>query len=491
MFIMVRTKGLGQALVMMMMIMMPPTAHVVEDPPMAAEELNEEQQQPPVEEGVTNVKDFPRMERYERLELKLSSHGRKMAKFGRLALEIEGLVATSRLIHLIACSLDTDDRGLMPAFHKETSSFHLPDEEVTITLDDMASLLHLPIVGAFHTFELLHVDDIVDMLVELLEVSAAEGRVEMIQCHDSYTKIEACHWIVVARAYLLHLLGCTLFSNKSVTYVHVSGTYAWGTVTLVHMYDNLNETSKSTMRQLARYITLLQALPVSTYRRRLDRLTPDVVYWIPNGDHRSFREFEVISLFSGHLRWGPLTVIHRPKKVVRQFGYIQTIPPHLVVPSASVEEMDAVRLHGVVLPDFTSIYDSGTTRGSSYSSADVHQQPVAAGAPNEVDVNVHRPGHVVDGYVAIVDKLERLLNLRIPTEGIKPYIVVEKCLSIARSYIGQPTVGQRSRHRQKWHMSRQHEFVGYSFTGKNPKIFDILSGCIIDRLKDVVKQVPP
>ncbi|KAH1266363.1 hypothetical protein GmHk_01G001869 [Glycine max] len=288
-------------------------AHVVEDPPMAAEELNEEQQQPPIEEGVTNVKGFPRME-----------------------------------------------------------SFHLPDEEVTITLDDMASLLHLPIVRAFHTFELLYVDDIVDMLVELLE----------------------------------------------------SGTYAWGTVTLVHMYDNLNEASKSTVRQLARYITLLQALPVSTYRRRLDKLTPDVVYWIPNGDHRSFREFEVISLFSGHLRWGPLTVIHRPKKVVRQFGYIQTIPPHLVVPSASVEEMDA-----------------------KWMQFDVHQQPVAAGAPNEVDVNVHRPGHVVDGYVAIVDKLERLLNLRIPTEGIKPCIVVEKCLSIARSYIGQPTIGQRSRHR--------------------------------------------
>ena len=57
---------------------------------------------------------------------------------------------------------------------------------MTITLDDMASLLHLPIVRAFHTFELLYVDDIVDMLVELLEVSAAEGRVEMIQCHDSY-----------------------------------------------------------------------------------------------------------------------------------------------------------------------------------------------------------------------------------------------------------------------------------------------------------------
>jgi len=72
-------------------------------------------------------------------------------------------------------------------------------------------------------------------------------------------KINACHWIVAARAYLLHLLGCTLFANKSVTHVHVvfldalrdltqSVTYAWGAAALVHMYDNLNEVLKSTVR---------------------------------------------------------------------------------------------------------------------------------------------------------------------------------------------------------------------------------------------------
>ena len=67
---------------------------------------------------------------------------------------------------------------------------------------------------------------------------------------------------------MLHLLGCTLFANKSVTHVHVvfldalhdltqSETYAWGTAVLVHMYDNLNEASKSMVRQLAGHITLL------------------------------------------------------------------------------------------------------------------------------------------------------------------------------------------------------------------------------------------
>jgi len=40
-------------------------------------------------------------------------------------------------------------------------------------------------------------------------------------------------------------------------------------------------------------------------------------------------------------------------------------------------------------------------------------------------------------------------------------------------------------------MSRQHDFVGYSFIGKNSKRFDIPSGCSIDELKDVIKQVTP
>jgi len=112
------------------------------------------------------------------------------------------------------------------------SSFHLPVGEVTITLDDVASLLHLPIIGAFHSFETLHGDEAILMLVELLEVSGEKARVETVQCHGAYvrlswlreiyqSKCEVEHWTVVARAYLLHLLGCTLFANKSATYVHV------------------------------------------------------------------------------------------------------------------------------------------------------------------------------------------------------------------------------------------------------------------------------
>ncbi|XP_006575823.1 uncharacterized protein [Glycine max] len=111
----------------------------------------------------------------ERPELKLSSHGRKMHSLGRPVPTIEGLVAGTGLSPLIACSIDTGDRGLLLSFveqwHRETSSFHLPMGEVMIMLGNVASLLHLPMVGDLHAFQPVHMDDVVQMLVELLMVT--------------------------------------------------------------------------------------------------------------------------------------------------------------------------------------------------------------------------------------------------------------------------------------------------------------------------------
>ncbi|XP_014625081.1 uncharacterized protein LOC114391632 [Glycine soja] len=68
--------------------------------------------------------------------------------------------------------------------------------------------------------------------------------------------------------------------------------------------------------------TSMKALPASMYRKRLDQLTIANVCWMPYSDHRVVREFDLISCFSGHIRWGPIVVIHQPKKVGRQFGYV-------------------------------------------------------------------------------------------------------------------------------------------------------------------------
>ncbi|KAH1212824.1 Protein MAIN-LIKE 1 [Glycine max] len=291
--------------------------------------------------------------------------------------------------------------------------------------------------------------------------------------------------------------------------------YAWGAAALVHMYDNLNDTSKSTVRQLVGYITLLQcwiyeqfssvsftvpaedydekrqracrwtsgkALPISTYRRRMDRLTPDAVCWSPYGDHRSFREFEVISLFFGHFKWGPLAVIHRPERVVQQFGYIQTIPPHPIASSLSIEEINDRRMQFgeyiapvgqlCAIPDhyspdymdwfymishpFMSLAQPRdpprvplVQQYEEFVEPYMYQQSMAAAASNEADVDVHHLRHAMDDFVAIADKLGKLLNLRILIEGTEAYTVVEECVGIARHYIGQSTVGHRSRRRRR------------------------------------------
>ena len=83
-----------------------------------------------------------------------------------------------------------------------------------------------------------------------------------------------------------------------------------------------------------------KALPVSMYRRHSDRLMSDVVCWIWYGDHRAFREFKVISLFFTHIKWGLSIVIHQTERVVQQFGYVQTIPPHLAAPSLCIEDIN-------------------------------------------------------------------------------------------------------------------------------------------------------
>ncbi|KAL5166114.1 hypothetical protein HKD37_18G051137 [Glycine soja] len=73
---------------------------------------------------------------------------------------------------------------------------------------------------------------------------------------------------------------------------------------------------------------------------------------------------------------------------------------------------------------------------------------MAAVAPDEAGADVHHLGHAVVAFGEIIDKLERLLNLRILTEGTKAYIVVEECVGIARRFIHQPVVGHRSRRRR-------------------------------------------
>ena len=76
-------------------------------------------------------------------------------------------------------------------------------------------------------------------------------------------------WEFAARAYLLHLIGCTIFVDKSATFVSISylalfwelvvcDSYAWGAAALAHIYAKLGDASLAGTKQLGVFITLLQ-----------------------------------------------------------------------------------------------------------------------------------------------------------------------------------------------------------------------------------------
>ncbi|KAL5190530.1 Protein MAIN-LIKE 1 [Glycine soja] len=388
---------------------------------------------------------------HERSELKLVSHGRKVTLIGRPVPEIEGLVATTGLSPLIGCSVVAGDPGLISIFverwHRETNTFHLPVGELKIALDDVSSLFHLPISGAFHSFEALSVDEAVFLLMELLEVSGEEARAEIVRARGAYVclswvreiyemRCQTRRWIVAARAYLLHLVGCTIFSNKSATYVHVvhleafrdlgqSGGYAWGVAALVHMYDQLDEASRTTTWQIGgcwiyeHFPSVHQCVTDDVY----EETSPRASRWLTAKAHMkeitgaSYRAS--CDALTGQLRWGPMVVTIRSERVLRQFGYIQSIP----------------------LPSMT---DDRWMHFSDYVVA-VGELCVVPGQPDipQVPVAFDPPRHAVDdyeGYEVITERLECVLNLRMVIVGIELHDIMQDCLRIARGVPAQMEV---------------------------------------------------
>ncbi|XP_006576050.1 protein MAIN-LIKE 2-like [Glycine max] len=421
---------------------------------------------------------------YERPDLKLVSHGRKVDKIGRPAPEIEGLIAGTGLSPLIRCSVITTDPGLISAFverwHRETSTFHLLVGELTITLDDMASLLHLPITSALHTFEPLVTSDAISLLTELLEVSHEEATFETRQAGGHHVRLgwlrdfyqSQCRtrrWVVAARTYLLHLVGCTIFANKSSTHVHVvhleafrdlaqTGGFTWGAAALVHMYNHLNDASQASTRQLGGYITLLQGwiyehFPIvhtsvihyaydegspracrwltgkahitgikgAPYRRRLDALSVTDMCWMPYGEHRRVRAFDLISSYTGQLRWdhlvpsGELCVV--PEQVAADYmeWFFRILHPFVTRTEETAAPRHPPPLHH-----------------KEFVKPPIPEVSVATDLPTHSVVHCEGCQGMAQDLGAIVEDLERVINLRMVTEGTDLHDIMTRCLRRAR-----------------------------------------------------------
>ncbi|XP_028111755.1 protein MAIN-LIKE 2-like [Camellia sinensis] len=156
--------------------------------------------------------------------------------------------------------------------------------EITLTLDDVGTILGLPIVG-----KSVSIPDVTDhhgvtLLVYGLGITERAAHEEVSSAGGNSVRLE---WLrsqfagvtdsnpeeaiqCAARAYLLFLLGCTLFSDKSggrvpVVYLGLLmdlgsiHTYAWGAAALAFLYRQLGFASRSGVKQMGGYMNLLEA----------------------------------------------------------------------------------------------------------------------------------------------------------------------------------------------------------------------------------------
>ncbi|XP_058767002.1 protein MAIN-LIKE 1-like [Vicia villosa] len=220
-------------------------------------------------------------------ELKVAGHGTKLQERvpQQLPPKIEAIVTRSGLASLQRTSLTKIDVNLVSAFverwHVETSSFHMPFGEMTITLDDVACLLHLPINGMFwYPDEHVTEQVAVDLGCELLGVDRHAMAVHVRSYRGAYYSLQwlydrfvqyraAGSWTYATRAYLMMLVGSTIFADKTFTLVEARylllirdlrglGSYSWASAALATLYRHLGDASMFSCKQLSGYPTLLQ-----------------------------------------------------------------------------------------------------------------------------------------------------------------------------------------------------------------------------------------
>ncbi|CAK8536887.1 unnamed protein product [Lathyrus sativus] len=445
-------------------------------------------------------------ERGSKKELKVEGHGLKLMQRVPLQLprEMEGWISRSGLASLQRTSLTKIDTNLVLAFverwHLETSSFHMSFGEMTITLDDVSCLLHLPIRGVFWSPQDISEALVVGWAVQYLGVSQRVVQQQIRECRGSYYKLEwlydlfvehkvASRWDYATRAYLLMLVGSTIFADKSFTlvearylslFIDLDGLpgYSWGATALVTLYRYLGDASMFSCKQLGGYPTLLQcwiheyfptlgkkgenwmpannvglpramrwsyrqgSLKVDDLRPILDELTPADVIWRPFENHRVWCQFDELCLYRGCLRWGDIVVPYLPDRCMRQFGYRQYIPhPPLDHTMAGDIDVDWISYHqsiqNVIRPTApaTTPYetDDGYLEWYYRVSHPRLVPPPYHDVPVEMPVPVYEAGPSDPSWARVSSLIHRYLQQAGAEDDDPQFADLFEALSIARS----------------------------------------------------------
>ncbi|KAJ1387165.1 Aminotransferase-like, plant mobile domain [Sesbania bispinosa] len=247
------------------------------------------------------------------------------------------------------------DRSVVSAFterwHRETSGFHLP------------------VTGRLFSLPALSREDAKQLLVSALKVSHAEtietkitrgAYVRLSWLRDVYkSNIESQNLNAAARAYLLHLVGCTIFVVR-VTYLELFrdlrtvGKIAWGAAALAYLYEQLKDASCHNTRQLAGYTTLLQAWILDHFPHIMHiEMSPDYVEGMPLcrrlrphhpvGDVVSVRQY-LDRIRHEDIIWTPY-VSYRPYRTFHDIYWASPPSPHDQLPVPLMTDINDHYLH--------------------------------------------------------------------------------------------------------------------------------------------------
>ncbi|XP_012571200.1 protein MAIN-LIKE 2 isoform X3 [Cicer arietinum] len=278
--------------------------------------------------------------------------------------------------------------ALVERWRRETNTFHLNVGEMTVTLKDVALLLGLaidgePVIGLTYTSCSSVCEKYLGRVPESGYTSG--GMVKLSWLKEFFSRCPEDAPIEVieqhTRAYLLYLVGSTVFSTTTGNKVPVMylplfenfvrcGQYAWGAAALAFLYRALGNASLKTQSTISGCLTLLQCWSyfhlnvgrpklnldllhdrfpfvlrwkgkqsgptanrdVVFYRKALDSLKPCDVEWLPyrNMDSMVIPDHIKSTLILGRSKTMLICFDkaerHLPNRCLRQYGMLQSIP---------------------------------------------------------------------------------------------------------------------------------------------------------------------
>ncbi|KAL9664442.1 hypothetical protein QQ045_019842 [Rhodiola kirilowii] len=183
--------------------------------------------------------------------------------------------------------------ALVERWRRETNTFHLTVGEMTVTLEDVAYLLGLsidgdPVIGVTYTSCDKVCQTYLGRVPDSNYTSGGMVKLSWLKEFFSDCPVDAPNHVVEhhTRAYLLYLLGSTIFSTTTgnkvpVMYLQLfedfdkAGKYAWGAAALAFLYRALGNASMKTQSTISGCLTMLQCWSYYHLNIGRPRLHPD------------------------------------------------------------------------------------------------------------------------------------------------------------------------------------------------------------------------